>query len=65
MTLSTSIISSYNFLYFEQTYCRHKDHNDVFECLKNSMNSDGFDAKCRGVVLRRAMQQTKGTFWEG
>ncbi|XP_053402519.1 Golgi apparatus protein 1-like [Mercenaria mercenaria] len=42
-----------------KTYCSHKDHEDVFDCLKMSLNSDGFDAQCRGVVLRRAMQQTK------
>lgn len=42
-----------------KTYCLHKDPSDIFECLKKSMNSDGFDAKCKGVILKRAMQDTK------
>ncbi|KAL4235223.1 glycogenin glucosyltransferase glg1 [Mactra antiquata] len=42
-----------------KTHCMEKEPGDIFDCLKKNMNSDTFEPKCRDIVLKRAMQETK------
>ena len=44
-----------------QLHCSHKQPADVLKCLKNHVDQAGFDPQCKKIVLRRAMESTKGT----
>ena len=46
-----------------QTYCKTVDEAaDVIDCLKRSRNDANFDSKCRALLMKKILQETKGLY---
>ena len=50
--------------YLPQVHCSmemNNGQNDVMDCLKRVKNIEGFDPTCRTYVMKRQLEESKGT----